>query len=222
MSIGEVLARLRPEFPEITISKLRFLEAEGLVEPMRTPAGYRKYTPSHLDRLKYVLSAQRDRYLPLRVIRDQLEALDRGERVVGLATPPPPPATPPSHTNLDTNVDTQLDANLAGDAASARDGIRARRDSHCDAALLRDLAAGHTLGDPPALVATASPTIGPTAAARLVELFPADPGGTAGTGLTPGAASVARRAHGPRRRHPPHPDSALRTGGSRRSRVSRP
>jgi DNA-binding transcriptional MerR regulator len=90
MSIGEVLARLRPEFPDITISKLRFLEAEGLVEPLRAPSGYRKYTPAHLERLRYVLAAQRDRYLPLRVIREQIEAQDRGERVVGL--PPVPPA----------------------------------------------------------------------------------------------------------------------------------
>ena len=74
MSIGEVLARLRPEFPDITISKLRFLEAEGLVEPQRTPAGYRKYSVADLSRLRFVLAAQRDHYLPLRVIREQLAA----------------------------------------------------------------------------------------------------------------------------------------------------
>jgi DNA-binding transcriptional MerR regulator len=72
MSIGEVLAELRAEFPDATISKLRFLEAEGLVEPRRTPAGYRKYTWDDVSRLRYVLTAQRDHYLPLRVIRDQL------------------------------------------------------------------------------------------------------------------------------------------------------
>jgi DNA-binding transcriptional MerR regulator len=93
MSIGEVLARLRPEFPDITISKLRFLEAEGLVEPYRAPSGYRKYTAGHVERLRYVLGAQRDRYLPLRVIREQLAAVERGERVVGL--PPAPRSTPP-------------------------------------------------------------------------------------------------------------------------------
>jgi DNA-binding transcriptional MerR regulator len=87
LSIGEVLAQLRPEFPDVTISKLRFLEAEGLVEPLRTPAGYRKYTPEHLSRLRFVLTAQRDRYLPLRVIREHLAATDRGERVVGLPVP---------------------------------------------------------------------------------------------------------------------------------------
>jgi DNA-binding transcriptional MerR regulator len=72
MSIGEVLAELRAEFPDITISKLRFLEAEGLVEPRRTPAGYRKYSAADVARLRFVLAAQRDHYLPLRVIREQL------------------------------------------------------------------------------------------------------------------------------------------------------
>jgi DNA-binding transcriptional MerR regulator len=81
MSIGEVLAELRPEFPDTTISKLRFLEAEGLVEPQRTPAGYRKYSWRDLDRLRFVLTAQRDRYLPLRVIRAELEAWERGDDV---------------------------------------------------------------------------------------------------------------------------------------------
>jgi DNA-binding transcriptional MerR regulator len=94
MSIGEVLARLRPEFPDVTISKLRFLEAEGLVEPLRAPSGYRKYTVDHVQRLRYVLAAQRDRYLPLRVIREDLAALDRGERVLGL------PAHPAAATDL--------------------------------------------------------------------------------------------------------------------------
>jgi DNA-binding transcriptional MerR regulator len=78
MSIGEVLASLRGEFPDVTISKIRFLEAEGLVEPERTSSGYRKFSRDDIARLRYVLSAQRDHYLPLRVIKDQLDAIDRG------------------------------------------------------------------------------------------------------------------------------------------------
>jgi DNA-binding transcriptional MerR regulator len=78
MSIGEVLAALRPEFPDVTISKLRFLESEGLVEPARTPSGYRKFSHGDVERLRYVLEAQRDHYLPLRVIKEHLDALDRG------------------------------------------------------------------------------------------------------------------------------------------------
>ncbi|SDO81272.1 transcriptional regulator FtsR [Actinacidiphila guanduensis] len=81
MSIGAVLSRLRDEFPEVTISKIRFLEAEGLVEPQRTPSGYRKFSAADVERLAYVLRVQRDHYLPLRVIREHLDALDRGEPV---------------------------------------------------------------------------------------------------------------------------------------------
>lgn len=83
MSIGEVLAHLRPEFPDTTISKLRFLEAEGLVEPQRTPAGYRKYSWADVARLRFVLTAQRDQYLPLRVIREQLAALPEDDAASG-------------------------------------------------------------------------------------------------------------------------------------------
>lgn len=108
MSIGEVLARLRAEFPDTTISKLRFLEAEGLVEPRRTPAGYRKYSPEDVARLRYVLTAQRDHYLPLRVIREHLAAADRGEAadLPGHARPRPVLAT----------VQVDHEANLAGHA----------------------------------------------------------------------------------------------------------
>jgi DNA-binding transcriptional MerR regulator len=78
MSIGEVLSQLRSDFPDITISKIRFLEAEGLVEPERTSSGYRKFSREDVSRLRYVLSAQRDHYLPLRVIKEHLDAIDRG------------------------------------------------------------------------------------------------------------------------------------------------
>ncbi|SEN72737.1 transcriptional regulator FtsR [Actinacidiphila rubida] len=85
LSIGAVLSRLQDEFPEVTISKIRFLEAEGLVEPQRTPSGYRKFGSRDVERLAYVLRVQRDHYLPLRVIREHLDALDRGEPVPTLA-----------------------------------------------------------------------------------------------------------------------------------------
>lgn len=78
LSIGEVLSRLRTEFSDITISKIRFLESEGLIEPQRTPSGYRKFTTADLERLRFVLLAQRDQYLPLKVIKDNLDAIDRG------------------------------------------------------------------------------------------------------------------------------------------------
>ena len=78
-SIGSVLGQLRADFPDVTISKIRFLESEGLVQPERTAAGYRQFSAADVERLRYVLTAQRDHYLPLRVIKEQLDALDRGE-----------------------------------------------------------------------------------------------------------------------------------------------
>ncbi|MFF7202999.1 MULTISPECIES: MerR family transcriptional regulator [unclassified Streptomyces] len=81
MSIGTVLSGLRDEFPDVTISKIRFLEAEGLVEPRRTPSGYRKFSPEDVERLAQVLRMQRDHYLPLKVIREHLDAVARGEQV---------------------------------------------------------------------------------------------------------------------------------------------
>lgn len=83
LSIGEVLAQLRPEFPDVTISKIRFLESEGLIHPERTPSGYRKFSRSDVARLQYVLAQQRDHYLPLRVIKDNLDAIDRGLEPAG-------------------------------------------------------------------------------------------------------------------------------------------
>lgn len=76
LSIGLVLGRLRRDFPDVTISKIRFLEAEGLVRPSRTASGYRQFTEADVARLRFVLAAQRDHYLPLKVIKEQLDAAD--------------------------------------------------------------------------------------------------------------------------------------------------
>jgi DNA-binding transcriptional MerR regulator len=89
LNIGEVLDRLRSDFPGITIPKIRFLEDKGLVKPERTPSGYRKFSVEDIDRLRYVLRMQRDHYLPLRVIGEHLEAIDRG-----LEPPPIEPVVP--------------------------------------------------------------------------------------------------------------------------------
>jgi DNA-binding transcriptional MerR regulator len=72
--IGEVIAQLRGEFPDVSVSKIRFLESEGLIQPARSASGYRKFGPADVDRLRYILTAQRDQYLPLRVIKDQLDS----------------------------------------------------------------------------------------------------------------------------------------------------
>lgn len=79
LSIGQVLARLTPEFADLAPSKLRFLEDQGLIAPQRTPSGYRKFSSADLDRVRYILTLQRDHYLPLKVIRAHLEEVDAGE-----------------------------------------------------------------------------------------------------------------------------------------------
>ena len=79
--IGEVLAQLQPEFPDISTSKIRFLEAEGLIEPARSRSGYRRFSADDIERLRYILTMQRDSYLPLRVIRERLA--DGGEAADG-------------------------------------------------------------------------------------------------------------------------------------------
>ena len=82
LSIGQVLARLSPEFPDLSPSKLRFLEERHLVTPSRTESGYRKFSPTDLERLRLVLTMQRDYYLPLKVIRGYLDDLDAGREPV--------------------------------------------------------------------------------------------------------------------------------------------
>ena len=78
-SIGQVLSVLKSDFPDVSISKIRFLESEGLIAPERAPSGYRRYAESDIARLRYILAVQKSHYLPLKVIREHLEAMDRGE-----------------------------------------------------------------------------------------------------------------------------------------------
>ena len=96
LGIGEVLARLRADFPDISVSKIRFLESEGLIAPARSPSGYRKFAVADVERLRYILTAQRDHYLPLRVIRERLVPADPDGRsgARGTASPPAPPGPP--------------------------------------------------------------------------------------------------------------------------------
>jgi DNA-binding transcriptional MerR regulator len=94
LSIGEVLNHLREEFPDITISKIRFLESQGLIDPERTPSGYRKFYEADVARLRWILHQQKQHFLPLKVIKERLERLDRGEDLpddLGDATPEPVP-----------------------------------------------------------------------------------------------------------------------------------
>lgn len=79
LSIGKATELLREEFPELTMSKVRFLETRGLVAPSRSPAGYRQYRSSDIERLRFILRQQRDHFLPLKVIKSQLGGWERGE-----------------------------------------------------------------------------------------------------------------------------------------------
>ncbi|HEX3223434.1 MAG TPA: MerR family transcriptional regulator [Nocardioides sp.] len=117
LNIGEVLDLLRPDFPGVTIPKIRFLEDKGLVKPERTPAGYRKFSHGDVDRLKYVLRMQRDHYLPLRVIGEHLDAIDRG-----LAPPPIEPVMPTVPT-----VALAADGLPSAESFTRRDHVRLSR-----------------------------------------------------------------------------------------------
>ncbi|WP_030571502.1 transcriptional regulator FtsR [Streptomyces aureocirculatus] len=116
MSIGTVLNTLRDEFPEVTISKIRFLESEGLIEPQRTPSGYRKFSPEDVERLGHVLRMQRDHYLPLKVIRDHLDASERGE---GSVLPVQAPSADPGGSDLLEAEEERTVARLGRDALLA-------------------------------------------------------------------------------------------------------
>lgn len=115
LSIGAVLAQLRPDFPDVTISKIRFLESEGLVSPARTRSGYRQFTEADVARLRFVLTAQRDHYLPLKVIREQLAAAEaRQSRPLVALSAAADPETRPTRDELvgESGVDGALLAEL--------------------------------------------------------------------------------------------------------------
>ncbi len=113
LSIGDVLTLLRQEFPDVTISKIRFLESQGLVNPERTPSGYRKFYEHDVERLRWVLRQQREHFLPLKVIKDRLDEdsaspgsgpaagiRDTPDRHAVPSAPSPPPP-PPSEDAAD-------------------------------------------------------------------------------------------------------------------------
>jgi DNA-binding transcriptional MerR regulator len=104
LSIGSVLDALREDFPEITISKIRFLESEGLISPARTPSGYRQFSHSDILRLRFVLSAQRDHYLPLKVIRAKLDEFDRAPTADGPVLSAPTDTVSPADVLTDTET----------------------------------------------------------------------------------------------------------------------
>lgn len=141
LSIGKVLEALRGEFPDVTVSKIRFLESEGLITPQRTASGYRRFTSDDVERLRYILVTQRDNYLPLKVIREQLEARDAGvvEPIVS-----PEKFRAPAATRL-TDTDVAAQANV-----SVTEVVEL-----IDAAVIRPDSAGFFTADDVRIVTTA-------------------------------------------------------------------
>jgi DNA-binding transcriptional MerR regulator len=109
LSIGEVLVALKPEFPDVTISKIRFLESEGLIAPDRTESGYRKFYEQDVDRLRQILRLQRDEYLPLKVIKDRLREGSNGPpSSQATSEPAPAPAPEPADDVAAPVTDVQM------------------------------------------------------------------------------------------------------------------
>jgi DNA-binding transcriptional MerR regulator len=130
MSIGAVLDLLRPDFPDVTISKIRFLEAEGLVTPERTASGYRRFTAYDCARLRFILTAQRDQYLPLKVIKAQLDAQPDGELPrtgsaygVPRLVPVSGDADPAAGGSTGTSGVSAIQVRLSREDLSARSGV---------------------------------------------------------------------------------------------------
>lgn len=150
LTIGAVLRALRPEFPDVTISKIRFLETEGLVTPSRTASGYRTFTDDDVDRLRYILAAQRDRFLPLKVIRESLEAIDRGLEPSEVAPGAPGVRPQPPRPRPDRDIPTAAALARAStlrltreELAEAADTDLATLDALEGYGLLRPDATGH-------------------------------------------------------------------------------
>ncbi|QAY74194.1 MerR family transcriptional regulator [Agromyces protaetiae] len=119
LGIGQVLARLQPEFPDLTPSKLRFLEEQGLVAPARTPAGYRKFASADVERIAFVLSMQRDHYLPLKVIRAHLASIDEGRTPALPTATAAAPAAPRRFRREDLAREAGASPTLVDEAVSA-------------------------------------------------------------------------------------------------------
>jgi DNA-binding transcriptional MerR regulator len=114
LSIGEVLSSLHSEFPDVTVSKIRFLESQGLIDPERTPSGYRRFYAADVERLRWILVQQRDHFLPLRVIKERLDhygpqgapPLTNGDQPAKAATPRPAAPAPPKPVRPARRVST--------------------------------------------------------------------------------------------------------------------
>lgn len=172
LSIGEVLSLLQDDFPDVTISKIRFLESQGLLDPERTPSGYRKFYEADIERLRWILRHQRDHFLPLKVMKDRLEA----SAAAGLMVPPdePPAAVKPASPSLFE----QGPDDPGAEAASPLSGGR----SATAAAVIEAPVAPRRAGAPPEPARQTRPA--PT-------LPPLPPSETSGSPLDPGPTGIS-------------------------------
>jgi DNA-binding transcriptional MerR regulator len=196
LSIGEVLSLLQDEFPDVTISKIRFLESQGLLDPERTPSGYRKFYDADIDRLRWILRQQKDHYLPLKVIKDRLDE-------VGPVRTAPTDASPADAGPAGGSAPEGPEAPAAGGGRSS--GVVTRRNGLSAVALDERPAAGAAPPDAPAPGPAARPvgasgTVAPGPAARAGEQRPAAP--------PSGFHDVADVIEGPAPRPAPAPPAA--------------
>ncbi len=203
LSIGEVLSLLQEEFPDVTISKIRFLESQGLLDPERTPSGYRKFYEADIDRLRWILRQQKDHYLPLKVIKDRLEETG------------PIRTAPTAATQADVDASNGLDpapAMGARAATVAADDRLARR-----SALALDDRPGPGARSMPSAPTAPAPPVTDDPMARRAERRPPEPDG--------GRTDVADVIEAPVRRPPAAPpaaDPTLRLSPSRPATAGAP
>ena len=126
-SIGQVLKILAVDFPDISISKIRFLESEGLVSPERAPSGYRKYSDDDVERLRYILDVQKNHYLPLKVIKEHLDMIDQGMEPPSLDAPAPEAAPVASSAPVAVASGVPAPHAAAGGRAQPKHPIRVTR-----------------------------------------------------------------------------------------------
>lgn len=122
-TIGQVIKDLTEEFPDVTVSKIRFLESEGLVEPERSPSGYRKFSENDVARLRYILRLQRDHYMPLKVIRQRMERFDPEQEPADVGASPNGSKAPPQDTEGDLFEREDPDASYTLEDLASASGL---------------------------------------------------------------------------------------------------
>jgi len=123
LSIGEVLEAIKADFPDVSISKIRFLESEGLINPERTGSGYRKFYDPDVARLRYILSLQKDHFLPLKVIRERLADADASGSIPEIALAGDGSASAPADANGSTTGSGKAPSRISTDVQLDRDGL---------------------------------------------------------------------------------------------------